>query len=167
MPRLMAFTLTAAMVAGCSHLALTPVPVQGTVQVLVGEWSGDYSSPQSGRKGTIMFHLHTGQDTASGEVVMLPWQSEPRATAPERVDEPWWRAPATQVLSISFVRCEGNEVSGWLDPYPDPESGDHTYTTFTGIISGDELRGTYVSWVEKTGRRTEGTWSARRVKTEP
>ncbi len=41
-----------------------------------------------------------------------------------------------RVIKISFVRCEGKEVTGWLEPYPDPETGETTSTTFEGVLEG-------------------------------
>ena len=141
--------------AGCNAPVVAPVPVQGTVEQLVGEWSGDYFSPETGRRGTILFRLEAGKDTAHGDVLLTP---ERGYSAPPKADEPWWKT-SSQVLQISFVRCDVDEVSGWMKPFPDPETGELTYTEFTGHIRRDTLRGRYVALVETTGRRTTGTWT--------
>lgn len=157
MSRLIGFVVTTLLLAAC-QAAVTPVPVVGTIDQLVGEWAGEYISRETGRHGTILFRLDPGKDTATGDVLMTP-DRYPIPSASERTDEPWWKS-GMQVLQISFVRCDRDEVSGWMKPYPDPETGELTYTDFTGYIKGDSLKGTYVAFVEKTGKRTGGTWSA-------
>ena len=146
------FVLVAA--AGCKA-TVTPVPVQGTVDQLVGEWSGDYYSTETGRRGSILFRLEAGKDTANGDVLLTP---EVNYTAPPKTDEPWWKT-SSQVLRISFVRCDVDEVSGWMQPYLDPETGELTSAEFTGSIRRDTLRGRYVAIGEATKKRTTGTWT--------
>ena len=98
---------------------------------------------------------------------MTPERSELPPSPLERPDEPWWKTSA-QVLQISFVRCDRDEVSGWMKPYLDPDTGQLTHTDFTGSITGDTLKGTYVAFVETTRQRTSsGTWTVRRVKPKP
>ena len=144
--------------AGC-HATVSPVPVQGTIEQLVGEWSGDYFSAATGRRGSILFRLEAGKDTAEGDVLLTP---EHQYTAPSKIDEPWWKT-SSQVLQISFVRCDVDEVTGWMNPYRDPETGELTYTEFTGFIRRDTLRGRYEAYVKTTGRRTTGTWTVVRL----
>ena len=140
--------------AGC-HATVSPVPVQGTIEQLVGEWSGDYFSTETGRRGSIMFRLEAGKDSAQGDVLLTP---DPGHTAPSKLDEPWWKT-SSQVLRISFVRCDVDEVSGWMQPYTDPESGELTHAEFTGYIRHDTLRGRYVALGETSKKRTTGTWT--------
>jgi hypothetical protein len=144
--------------AGC-RATVSPVPVQGTIEQLVGEWSGDYFSPATGRRGSILFRLDAGKDTAQGDVLLTP---DHQYTAPPKLDEPWWKT-SSQVLQISFVRCDVDEVSGWMKPYADPETGELTYTEFTGSIRRDTLKGRYEAYVKSTGRRTTGTWTVVRI----
>ena len=52
-----------------------PVTVVGTasdIQALSGTWYGDYSSPITGRSGSILFELRAAGDSAFGRVVMTP-----------------------------------------------------------------------------------------------
>lgn len=150
-------------VAGCG-VPGTPVPVRGNVNVLVGEWVGEYISGETGRNGSIVFTLAAGKDTALGDVLMVPANIE-MPTAPVRTDDPVQRTP--RVIKISFVRCEGKEITGWLEPYPDPDTGEKTSTTFEGILAGDKLEGKFVSYLELSGRRRVGTWAVSRKKTSP
>lgn len=132
-----------------------PVPVRGSVEPLVGEWVGEYSSRKTGRSGSIVFTLEAGKDTAKGDVLMVPANIElPPPVL--KTDDPNYRNP--RVLKISFVRCEGSEVTGWLDPYLDPDTGEKTATTFDGLIKGDRLEGTFASYLELSGRRRVGKW---------
>jgi hypothetical protein len=146
--------LVLAAAVGC-RATVAPVPVEGTIERLVGEWSGDYFNTDSGRRGSILFRLEAGKDTAQGDVLLTP---NAAYSAPPKADEPWWKT-SSQLLRISFVRCDVDAVSGWMKPYPDPETGELTYTEFTGVIQRDTLRGRYVAVVEVTGRKTTGTWT--------
>ncbi|MGE0439293.1 MAG: hypothetical protein AB7L66_02445 [Gemmatimonadales bacterium] len=145
---------------GACHVTSSPVPVRGSVEPLVGEWAGEYVSKETGRTGSIVFTLEAGADTARGDVLMIPQNPEYPPTSVPRTDDPVVRAP--RVLKISFVRCEGAEVTGWLDPYPDPDTGEKTTTTFEGVIRGNKLEGTFVSFLEMSGKRRSGTWSVTR-----
>jgi hypothetical protein len=69
LPLLLPLSLAA---CGVSH---TPVPMVGAatdVSALIGQWSGDYSSAESGRSGSISFTLRAAGDSAFGDVVMVP-----------------------------------------------------------------------------------------------
>ena len=79
-----------------------------------------------------------------------------------RTDDP--AQPAPRVIRISFVRCEGNEVTGWLEPYRDPDTGEKTSTTFEGLLDGNKLQGRFISYLESSGRRRVGTWNVIRKK---
>jgi hypothetical protein len=153
-------------VAACGA-SRAPVPVLGpssAVPSLVGEWVGDYSSSQSGRSGSISFSLRTAQDTAFGDVVMIP-------TGWGRPLQPWQQpnagagvagaAPRASVLTIRFVRVEAGHVSGTLDPYADPQTGDRLLTTFTGDVSGNTISGTYATRLP-SGETQTGRWSVQR-----
>ena len=147
--------------AGCATPG-APIPVRGDVSPLVGRWEGDYSSAETGRVGSIVFTLGAGRDTASGDILMIPANAETPGDG-IRAADPARRSP--QVLKVSFVRCEGNAVTGWLDPYTDPDTGERVYTTFEGVLKNDRLEGTFTSLAELSGRRTAGTWMVKRKKT--
>ena len=139
------------------------VPVVGAeadLAPLQGEWEGEYSSVETGRSGSIVFHLSALRDSAHGDVVMDPprWRRGPSAepgVAPsgrETVGQP------PQVLAIKFVRVAGGQVSGALAPYPDPVCGCLLLTTFVGQLTGDVLEGTYSSRHQQTGEVQMGRW---------
>ena len=61
--------------ACCLRTSPTAVPVMGPtsdLNALIGEWSGDYSNPETGRSGSIAFSLKVGKDTAVGSVGHFP-----------------------------------------------------------------------------------------------
>lgn len=134
---------------------------------LVGKWAGDYSGEQTGRSGDISFTLRAGDVAASGYVEMV-------ARGPENVIVPASQpmvngrqvVPARQLLTIHFVRKEGNAVVGLLDPYVDPDCACRVTTTFQGVfIDGRTIEGTYntisaeLAYIPANGR-----WKVTRAK---
>jgi hypothetical protein len=136
-----------------------PVPIVGAqadISSLAGDWTGEYSSVESGRRGSILFHLTAGTDTARGDVVMSPmWIGRPPASDAPRAGGD---VPSTQVLQIQFVQVAGGQVSGQLAPYTDPSCGCTLRTSFTGRLRADTLEGTYTSLHQQTGDRQAGRW---------
>lgn len=143
----------------------TPVPVVGhadDLAALAGEWSGEYSSTESGRSGSISFTLRSATDSAFGDVVMipagwgrplLPWRGEATPSAAQR--------PTTEVLTINFVRIEAGRVNGTLAPYADPQTGARLLTTFVGDLRGNSITGTYTTRLG-SGETQTGRWTAQR-----
>ena len=159
LPTLLMLALTA-----CGA-ARAPVPLVGAsadIGALTGEWAGDYSSAESGRSGSITFTLRAAGDTAFGDVVMVP-RGWGRALVP-------WNQPsvagsgqaqASTVLTIRFVRVERGHVSGTLDPYAEPQTGERLFTTFTGELNGNTIAGTYTTRLP-SGETQSGRWSVQR-----
>jgi hypothetical protein len=141
----------------------TPVPIVGPTESLEGQWDGAYFSQQTGRTGSILFRLNAGTDSAFGDVVMVPAQEEEiKPPVDLLVPQAKYRNP--RLLRISFVQCEPGRVSGRLDPYLDPETGERVVTTFEGRQRGDTFEGTFSSLYPGSGRRVTGEWSAKREK---
>ena len=156
---LVAFALSA---CGTSH---TPVPLVGPssdVSALTGEWGGEYSSGESGRSGSISFTLRSAGDSAFGDVIMIP-------TGLGRPVKPYSEEPVagsnspspTTLLTIRFVRVEQGRVSGTLDAYADPLTGERLFTTFTGDLKGNTIEGTYTTRLQ-SGITQTGRWSVQR-----
>lgn len=112
---------------------------------LVGEWTGEFSSQDTRRSGDVSFILRAGEVSADGRIEMV-------AREPESVVVPSDRpmvngrltVPARQLLTIHFVRKEGNRVVGLLDTYTDPACACKVMTTFQGtFIDGRTIEGTY------------------------
>jgi len=149
-------------VTGCGVWHGSPVPVSGEIAALEGSWAGSYSSVETGRSGSITFEVRPGTDSAYGDVVMTPAQSQEirGADAPQVAGQ---RVPVPQALRILFVRSEGRQISGRLDVYQDPRTGERLLTTFEGRLYRSEFKGTYTTRTESTGRLTTGEWSVKRV----
>jgi hypothetical protein len=153
------WTAVCAVVVSSCGQPQTPVPVIGVerdVSELAGDWTGEYSSVESGRRGSIVFHLSAGADTARGDVLMAPmWPAQPPVAMAPPGQPPM---PTTQTLRIEFVRVAGGEVNGLLAPYTDPTCGCTLRTTFVGRLRADTLEGTYTSLHKQTGERQSGRW---------
>lgn len=152
--------LTLAVIAGCTWQG-TPVPVAGDLQALEGEWDGTYGADLSGRTGTIHFVLTSTTDSAFGDVLMDP--STPRDF---QGSGPSFLPPAPRLtavpLTISFVRADGDEIAGRLEPYEDPITSVRLSTTFRGVRRGDLITGTYTTLTEGSSRMVTGSWSVER-----
>jgi len=135
------------------------------LQPLVGVWRGAYSNPQAGRNGTIAFSLRAGESFASGNVVMIP-KADSLLTPEER--ELVSDVPPTgrSVLSIHFIRKQGGNLSGTLDPYRAPDCDCMVTTTFQGSFRRrSTIQGTFTTVPSRAGSSiTSGTWRVTRVK---
>jgi hypothetical protein len=123
-----------------------PVTVVGTasdIQALSGTWYGDYSSPITGRSGSILFELRAAGDSAFGRVVMTP-HGATGALAPWR-DARMPQSTAPTELTIRFVRITNERITGSLTPYADPSSGEPLFTVFEGQAAGDTISGTFTT----------------------
>ena len=143
-----------------------PVPVAGSrveIDRLAGEWTGSYTSPEKGRSGTILFRLAAREDTANGDVLMVPrgWDRPVGpAASPERADR-----ASPEVLTIQFVEIAGGAVRGTLAPYRDPECGCTLVTTFWGRLEDDVIEGTFVTRPLHGVSEFRGSWSVSRRRT--
>ena len=154
-----------AMVGACASNP-SPVPVTGAtadIQALVGEWTGEYRSVETGRSGSIVFKLNPGSDTANGDIVMV--SREPGMSHDDAVNIALTRQAANQVLTIRFVRISGSTIAGAIDPYPSPDCSCQLVTEFRGELKGDRMEGTFRT--VHSGQETltqQGTWWAARQK---
>jgi hypothetical protein len=140
-----------------------PVRVSGSradLESIAGEWTGTYSSPDTGREGSIWFKLIAGEDHAHGDVLMTP---RGRSQPYRRYGPPGMTAdqgPA-EFLSIRFVKVSGQEVAGTLEPYLDPDCDCEARTEYRGGLTGDTFAGTFVT--RRDNRVvTTGRWTATR-----
>ena len=147
-----------------------PVPVGGTtadLASLAGEWSGEYSSIESGRSGSIVFRLKAGTDSATGDVMMSAMTAGPRGEDPgppdvaAHVDPLHPTTAPAHVIPISFVRIAGGLVSGRLDSYIEPTCNCSLSTVFEGRLSGDRLEGSYLTTLPD-GKVQHGRWAVMR-----
>jgi hypothetical protein len=160
------------LLTGCASRPLS-IPViagpQADLSALVGEWDGEYNSPETGRSGTITFTLQSGKDTAFGNVVMVPRRKNEPVTSGAVVDGPLVRTAAvtapTEILTIRFVRLENERVIGTLDPYHDPDCGCQLTTTFRGVfVDASTISGTFNSVGSSIGHfPSSGAWKVTRA----
>ena len=159
--------LTGAVALACATKP-TPVTVAGDVgdrTSLAGKWSGEYTSPATGRSGSIVFNLSPSGDAASGDVVMVPvGLNRPLTpyTAGNAQTAGVQTPAASQVLTIKLVRVSGDTVSGVLDAYRDPQCDCPVITTFTGTLSGDTIDGTFTTRGAQAAAPQSGTWRVTR-----
>ncbi|MFL5488141.1 MAG: hypothetical protein ACJ8AJ_06610 [Gemmatimonadaceae bacterium] len=132
---------------------------------LVGEWRGSYSSAETGRRGTIAFTLRAGEGSASGNVVMIP-RADSLLTAAEREAVTNVSSAERTVLKIHFVRKEGGNLNGTLDPYRDPDCDCPVTTTFQGAFrDARTIEGTFTTVPSTPGRSvTGGKWQVTRIR---
>ncbi|HET9635191.1 MAG TPA: hypothetical protein VFP26_04605 [Gemmatimonadaceae bacterium] len=130
---------------------------------LVGQWRGNFISSQPGRSGTIAFTLRAGESAASGNVVLFQ-KPDSLLTAEER--ELMANVPDRTVLKIHFLRKEGGNVNGGLDPYHDPECDCTVTTNFQGgFTNATTIEGDYTTVRAKPGNDIiRGKWKVTRVK---
>jgi len=162
MKRLLVVLALAGVASGATGCASRPPETQMSASdfdlgPLVGEWRGDYNNPEAGRSGTIAFTLRAGESSASGKVVMIPGKADTLASAV---------AMARSVINISFMRKEGNKVTGTLDPYIDPTCACRVTTNFEGSFTDARtIEGTFTTVPSQSGAVvTGGKWKVTRVK---
>jgi hypothetical protein len=132
----------------------------------VGRWTGEYSSEDTGRAGSIVFELKSGGSTANGDVLMWPKGShEPTipSTSQQPSEEELRKMP--QVIQVNFVRAEGGQVTGTMTAYTDPDCRCEVRTVFVGTIQGDTIAGTFTTerW-DKPEKLGAGVWKVTRQK---
>jgi hypothetical protein len=134
---------------------------------LVGKWAGEYSSRETGRTGDISFVLRAGEVAAFGRIEMVARESE-NATIPAYRPMVNGRLaiPARQLLTIHFVRKEGNGVIGLLDSYTDPDCACRVTTSFQGVFTDSRtIEGTYNTiGADLAHIPTGGHWKVTRAK---
>jgi hypothetical protein len=143
------------------HLDATP----GDMEILVGQWKGDYNSPALGRRGTIEFKLEAGEGQAYGAVVMTP-QGAGRPYEPNSLgrEAEGARMPSTQLLTIRFVRAASGEITGMLDTYWDPDRNCQATTRFRGYHAKGVIEGTFSTTFDCGTGEASGTWQVTHTK---
>ena len=157
--------LLSSVLLACHSAPSHPVPLIGSpgdIGLLAGEWDGSYEADDGSRSGSIDFHLKAGADTAMGDVLMVPrdWGRplEPYDRQAGVVPNP----PPARTVGITFVRVQGDSVSGRMDPIRDPVCGCRLLTVFRGRLKGNRLRGRYETLHEESGNTVKGKWEAER-----
>lgn len=154
----------AVVMAGCRYRP-EPVPVLGDrsdIAKLAGDWQGEYTSRDSHRTGGITFIISAQGDSAFGEVFM-PFSIGEQALRPVDLGpQHSLHARGSDVLSVNFVAVAGGQVRGELEPYIAPDCECVAHTVFTGLQTGNEIRGTFVTTIQ-SGQRQTGEWRVKRA----
>lgn len=154
------------MFGGC-RFARDPVDIIGgkvDMDLLNGEWKGDYFSKDTGRSGIIEFTLTAEHGKAFGDVLMIPRGSrEPYRPAGFR-DKAEADPRFPEFLTIRFAEVMGGKVRGELSPYWDPEIQRRLYTIFEGVLKDDTIEGTFESRIEESPIYFYGQWKVYRKK---
>lgn len=150
---------------GCRYRAEV-VPIWGDpggLRRLAGEWTGDYSSPDSHRRGTITISITARGDSAFGEVLMV-WGAEAVSPRPADLLESHSRyVMSAEMLNIQFVRVADGRIRGELEPYIAPDCECLVRTVFTGTMGDAVVSGVYRTTTDWGGTQ-EGVWRADRVR---
>lgn len=169
----LSLVLAAALTAGtfaCAPRIPAPISISGSdfdLRPLEGTWTGDYFSPETGRIGSIVFTLQPGGAMAAGDIVMIPRSQVRMMTLQDgRPLTVTAMGMTSQVLTIHFVRKEGNEVMGVLDTYTDPDCDCRVSTIFRGMLRGlNTIEGTFTTRSLSTlNVRSSGKWSVSHLK---
>lgn len=172
MRRLALFLAVAAVATtlSCATRRYAPIEISASdfdLLPLVGRWSGDYDSPQTGRTGRITFSLQPGEMSAYGDIVMIP-RTPTRSAVPlnRQLVGADGSGTGREVLTIHFVRKEGNQVVGMLDPYVDPDCRCRVTTAFQGTFrDARTIEGTFTTLTrDANGIRSVGSWKVTRMK---
>lgn len=155
--------LVLALFSGCASRG-SPVRLQGdavSIAWLGGVWQGEYWGSDSGRRGSLDFHLPSGTDSLSGEVMMLdPMGNVMRSADP--ADAHRLHAQSARLLSIEIVIAHADTIHGVLEPYIAPDCNCVVSTTFVGRVLGNEIAGTFETR-GRAGQRTSGSWRLART----
>ena len=155
--------------AGCAPMptvALDATP--GDLELLAGEWAGEYESAPLGRRGRIEFTLVAGTGEARGDVLMvprgnpLPYQRQPyQDTHPDPITS------SSELLTIRFIRASNGSITGMLDRYWDPDRNCFATTTFRGKVAPGIVEGTFTTTFDCGDGEATGPWSATKKRATP
>jgi hypothetical protein len=161
--RTIVFGVAATAVAGCAS-APRSFPVVGEAELLAGVWQGEFTSGKAGRSGTIHFELKAGQDSAYGDVIMIPETWDRGNRPPTEYPAPPVETP--ELVGIRFVRVADGQVRGTLTPYYDAACECTVSTIFDGALKRDRIEGSYRTLYSPGGTESVGKWKVKRVSAE-
>jgi hypothetical protein len=158
-----------ALAAGCAPMptvALQATPAD--LEILAGDWAGDYESAALGRRGRIEFKLKAGTDEAYGDVLMVPrGRRSPYQPLPYDEAQNPPSMPSSELLTIRFIRASNGAITGRLDRYWDPDRNCFANTAFTGNVGLGIVEGTFKTTFECGTGEATGTWTASKKAAKP
>lgn len=147
-------------------VALTATP--GDLEILAGDWTGEYESAALGRRGSIEFKLKAGTNEARGDVLMVPRGSgTPYQSRPSHDALPPPPTPSFELLTIRFIRASNGSIVGRLDRYWDPDRNCFANTAFNGYVGPGIVEGTFKTTFECGAGEATGTWNASKKPAKP
>ena len=159
----------AILASGCAPMptvALDATPAE--LEVLAGEWAGQYESAALGRRGSIEFKLKGGTNEARGDVLMVPsGRRTPYQPQPYDEGQHPRSMGSTEVLTINFIRASDGSLSGRLDRYWDPDRNCFADTTFNGRVALGIVEGTFRTTFDCGAGAATGTWTAKKKPAKP
>jgi hypothetical protein len=168
MRRLTICLLIALLAAACSssskpepESAAPGFPLQAdeaSLKMLDGRWEGEYYNVTQKRGGTIVLEFSGKRATGNGDVLLIPKGSSEALKPSRPPTEAETLAQMPRITSIEFVKAEGGNLSGKMDPFIDPDCNCEVMATFYGKVTGDVIEGNF-----RTSAPGEGTWKAKKV----
>jgi hypothetical protein len=156
--------LAALFASGCAYMP--PVHVDASpadMEILAGQWKGEYNSPALGRHGTIAFKLVAAEGQAYGAVAMTPQGSAQPYERGSLQHERDTTTATPQLLTIRFVRSASGEITGMLDQYWDPDRNCEATTRFRGYLAKDVIEGTFSTTFDCGAGEASGAWQVSRA----
>ena len=150
---------------GCRYRAEV-VPIWGDpggLLSLAGEWTGDYSSADSHRRGTIIFSITARGDSAFGEVLMVSDAEDVSPRPADLLESHSRHATSAEILNIQFVRVADGRIRGELESYIAPDCECPVTAVSTGTVDADAVSGVYRTTTDWGGRQG-GIWRAVRTR---
>ena len=156
--------------AACVPMPRVPLQATpGALEILAGEWAGEYESAALGRRGSIEFTLKAGTDDAHGEVLMVPrgTQGPLPATAILRGAGPalTCRHPSSS-RSDSSARRTVRFTACWIGTGI-PIGIASPSSTFDGRLEADVVEGTFKTTSACGAGDASGTWKATKKRAKP
>ena len=147
--------------AACSPLPRVALQAEpGDLEMLAGEWVGEYESVSLGRRGSLEFKLVAETNEAFGAVLMVPggdlrpYQRQPNDSPPAASRDLF----STEMLRIKFIRADHGSIVGMLDRYWDPDRQCYATTVFRGEAGRDTVRGTFKTSFDCGAGAASGSW---------
>ncbi len=154
------FAIALSACAPMPRVALEATPAD--VEMLAGEWRGEYESAALGRRGRIAFKLDAHSEEAYGSVTLVP-AGKRTSYSPETYDD-YEENNAHQgsagLLTIKFIRADDGSIVGMLDRYWDPDRQCYAISVFRGHIGRGIVEGTFLTTFGSGAGEATGTWHA-------
>ena len=155
-------------VTGCAPIpAVAVAGAPYATAEIRGTWTGTIRNDRDGDAGSLRITLG---DSATGDVLFARhatdvgtlMMNQMTTRTPGARGGVTTRSP-TPVASLAGLEVRNGSIRGWFEPTIDPLCGCLVQVVFAGIVTGDTMSGTLVSFVmDRPMDRAFGTWTATR-----